>query len=452
MKKTDTLKIGISGVRGIIGESLFPDDAMRFAQAFATFLKKGTVVISSDTRTSRHILKNAVVSGILSCGLDVIDLDIATTPTSLLAVRHLRAAGGIIITASHNPACWNGLKFVSSQGVFLNDKESKAFLSLWKKGNFTLRQWDALGEHVAFNDDMRRIHGRRVFSNIDVKKIRNKKFRVVVDCCNGAGSVITKSFLEDLGCRVIAINDTPNGVFPHPAEPIPENLAQLARAVRSHGAAIGFAQDPDADRLAIVDEKGTAIGEENTLALAVRHVLAHKTAGFRKEVVVNLSTSRRIEDIARAFGARLIRTPVGEANVVDALLRRKATVGGEGNGGVIYPAINPCRDSFVGMGLVLESLAQENKSVSALVKKIPSYCMSKTKVSSPRVDVARLARALRAAFKGARFDTQDGVRIDFENAWAHIRPSNTEPVMRIVLEAPTAREIRALHSRIKSAL
>ena len=340
------LMTGISGVRGVVGESLTPDIFLKYSSAFGNLCRSGKVVIGRDSRVSGEMMRSAVVAGLLSTGCRVIDLGICSTPTVEIAVEGLKAKGGIIITASHNPIQWNALKFVGTDGIFLSERENRKLLDLVKNDRIKYQPWNKLGK-IGFDNSWSRKHIKNILrlKQIDVKKIRQRMFRVVLDCCNGAGGVVSPDLLKAIGCNVIELNCKPDGMFPHDPEPTPKNLTSLCRAVKRHHADLGFANDPDVDRLAIVSEKGIPLGEEATLALAVKFILSCKA---NSSVVVNLSTSRMIDDIAKQFDSRVYRTQVGEAHVARKLKEVKGVTGGEGNGGVILPDLHYGRDALVG--------------------------------------------------------------------------------------------------------
>src|SRR5512136_14756 len=336
MRMKLSLKIGISGVRGIVGDSLTPQLAGRFAAAFGTYAGLGKVVVGRDARPSGEMLENAVFAGLLAAGCQPVDIGICPIPSVLLLTKELRAQGGIVVTASHNPKEWNGLKFLSRHGLYLSPSEVEEFLDIYHQGEFSFVRAD---KHRSIIEELRptRYHLAKLLKNLDVDLIRKKKVKVAADCNNGAGAILLPEFLDALGCEVTLINTTPDGTFAHQSEPVPENLGELCRLVREAGADIGFAQDADADRLAVVDETGEAIGEEMTLALAVKYVLT-QTPG---PVVVNLSATQAIDDLARRAGVDVFRTKIGETNVVEELLACRGVVGGEGNGGVIWPRVHP---------------------------------------------------------------------------------------------------------------
>ena len=430
--------LSISGLRGIIGDGLDPEYVTRFAAALGTVVNGGTVVLSRVGRSTGEMLRHAVLSGLMATGCKVLDLGIATTPTCGVMVTALGAAGGLQLTASHNPIEWNGLKPFSPQGSVFDKTAGERLLQVIN-GTPAYRNWSGLGS-VELVADPSSEHQRRVFKLVDVAAIRAKKFKIVLDCNHGSGSILGPKLLTDLGCEVIVMGDVADGQFEHPAEPLKENLTTLMAAVIAHGADAGFAQDPDADRLAIVDNTGRYIGEELTLGLAVDHVLSRK----KGPVVVNGSTSRVTADIAARFGCPFHRSHVGEANVVEKMRQVQALIGGEGNGGVIEPEVGFVRDSFVSMAYVLDGLASGRSSLSAWVDSLPKYTIIKDKLHCPRERVDRACAALRAAYGSATVTEGDGLRLDWPDQWVQVRASNTEPIIRVIAEAPDDAKAKSL--------
>ncbi len=437
------LMAGISGVRGVVGESLTPDIILKYSSAFGTLRKSGKVILGRDSRVSGEMVRSAVVSGLLCTGCHVIDLGICATPTVQIAVEELKAKGGIIITASHNLIQWNALKFVGADGIFLSEEKSRRIFDLVENGKFSYKRWDKLGK-VSFDHSWNKRHLNKILklSYINPQKIRKRKFRVVLDCCNGAGGVISPLLLETLGCEVIELNCKPDGNFAHDPEPVPRNLVSLCNAVKRKKADLGFANDPDVDRLAIVSEKGAALGEEATLALATRFILSRKP---NSRVMTNISTSRMIDDIAKEFGSSVDRTKVGEAHVARRLKQVKGTIGGEGNGGVILPELHYGRDALVGMALILQYMTESKKSISQLFSELPRYFMVKKKAKLT-TNLKRNLAKLKRKYSPGKINLIDGVRIDFENSWLHIRKSNTEPVVRVIAEAKFKKQASKLVS------
>lgn len=430
MRAIPTLKISISGVRGVVGQSLTPKLLTRFAQAFGTHTGSGTIVIGRDPRTSGEMVKHAVVAGLLSTGSRVIDIGMCPVPTVQLQVRHRRAQGGIAITASHNPAEWNALKFIGSSGLFLDAGQARELLDIYHQSQYTKVGGAEIRtvEEVAGATDL---HVKSILDVLGPLPQTEKKLRVVLDSCNGAGSLVGPKLIEALGAEVIPLNVTPDGSFPRPAEPVPENLGDLCRAVKEHQADVGFAQDMDADRLAIVSDQGIPIGEDYTLVLATLFVLGRE----KGPVVANLSTTSAVADVAARFGCPVFLTKIGEVNVTDTMRQQNAVIGGEGNGGVIYPRINFARDSLVGMALVLHLLAESRKSVTELIDTLPHYSMVKEKMSCPSQKIPVVLRTLRQQFAEFPLDTRDGVKVTTPDGWFLVRGSNTEPIIRIVAEA-----------------
>ncbi|HEY1922161.1 MAG TPA: phosphoglucosamine mutase [Tepidisphaeraceae bacterium] len=430
--------IGISGMRGTIGGSLTPAVVSRMAAALAAFLKSGgkpgqkfRVVFGRDSRPSGPWVRDAAIAALVASGIEVTDLDIVTTPGVAMMVRHLGADAGIIATASHNPIEWNGLKFLNRDAVAPPPADAQAIADLYRDDRSA---YVPVEELVLSRRDTQThaLHVKRVVEHVDVLGISSRRYKVVLDSVNGAGCVTSATLLSKLGCQLVHLNGTPNGLFPHEPEPTEKNLVSLSDEVRRHHAAVGFAQDPDADRLAIVDENGKYIGEEYSLVLCAKWLLSRRPG----IAVANLSSSRMLDDVAAASNSRVIRTPVGEANVIQAMLANNAVIGGEGNGGVIDPRIVPGRDSLVGMAFVLQLMAATGLSISQLVAQIPRYEIVKTKFPCRREEANRVVAALKKRFAAEKIDDQDGIRIDWPQAWLHARPSNTEPIMRIIVEAP----------------
>ncbi len=447
-----TLMISVSGMRGHVGTDLTPELVTRHAAALGAWARsqgKPVVVLGRDSRTSGPMFAHAAMAGLMSVGVDVIDLGIVPTPTVQMAVEEHHAGAGLILTASHNPIEWNALKFVGPDGIFLDGEAGAAVRALAEKGPVR-NGWEGLG---VVREDAAALerHFAHIFRlpMIDVDKIRARRFRVALDCVRGAGGRSIPALLEKLGCEVHGINLETDGRFPRAPEPIPENLVELGTLVRDTGADIGMAVDPDVDRLALVDETGSAIGEDYTLAFAVRTVLQAlkarraQTAGGPATVVVNLSTSLVVEDAARDFGARFVRAPVGEANVARAIRDEGALIGGEGNGGVMLPALHIGRDAPLGVALILQMLAESGVKVSQLVDQHPRYTIVKAK--GPRgAELRPLYDALRQRFPEADADDRDGLRLSWRDRWLHVRPSGTEPIIRYIAEAPTAVDAESL--------
>ncbi|MBI3991000.1 MAG: phosphoglucosamine mutase [Candidatus Omnitrophica bacterium] len=434
-----SLMISVAGVRGVVGESLTPEIALNFGMAFGTYLKSGKVIIGRDSRVSGPLIQYALLSGLTASGCSVVDLGIAATPTCSLMIKETGAKAGVVISASHNPIQWNGLKFFDKEGLYLSPDEMENLLKIYNAKKFKMVRWNELksAESVSSSGET---HLDKIISQIDIKSIRKRKFKVVLDACNGAGAVHTPRLLERLGCSVIRLNCEPNGLFAHPPEPLPANLGELASFVRKSRADIGFAQDADADRLAIISDKGQAIGEEYTLALVSRFILSRK----KGPLVANLSTSRMLDDIANEAGCKVYRSKVGEFHVSKRMKEVKAVIGGEGNGGVIDPRVHYLRDSLVAIALILQYMAEAGMRISMLAEELPKYYMIKKKVEYKKDNLPAIFKRLQDKYSRQRVDFTDGVRIDWKDSWVQLRPSGTEPVLRVMSEAPTEEEADTL--------
>jgi len=438
-----------SGVRGVIGNGLDPVLATQYGAAFGTFLKKGKVVVGRDSRPSGEMIVKAVIAGLVSVGMDVIDVGLVPTPTVEIAVKKLKAAGGICVTASHNPAPWNALKFFNKTGEFISPSEYKRLDRIFDSGKFAYAKVDDLGsmsEQSHWIDEHIRMTLR--VKGVNKAAVKRRKFTVVVDAINGAGSSALPSLLERMGVQVFCINCDGNGKFVHEPEPIPANLGQLGRAVKRHKADLGLACDPDADRLALVDEKGRPIGEELTLAIGVKQVLKKR----KGPTVINLSTSKVTMDVAEAMGSKVFMSKVGEANVVQMMHAKKATIGGEGNGGVIYPAFHAGRDSLIAAALTLSCLAEEKLSLAGLVETLPTYYNIKTKAALPagfKAKLSKFEKKAQSLLGKTKIDRRDGLRFDFPEGWLQIRSSNTEPIYRLIVETNNEKLTADLVRKVK---
>jgi phosphomannomutase len=441
------LIVSVSGIRGIVGEGLTPEAALAFAAALGTQTQGGRIVLSRDGRPSGGMLRHAVLAGLLSSGCEVQDIGVAPTPTIGLAVRQLLAAGGIQITASHNPAPWNGLKLFGSDGAVLSVRQGRDIQAMFESKSFRRMTSERLGSltECRHAEDW---HRDRVLELVDVVRIRARGLRVFLDANGGAGGPLSRRLLEAFQTRPICHACDADGIFLHEPEPISANLKAVCPLIPQNGADVGFVLDPDADRLALIDETGRYIGEEMTLALAVLFRLqeesrrsAGPTAG---PVVINMSTSRVIEDIAKRFGRDCFRSAVGEANVVEKMRETQALIGGEGNGGVIDPRVGYVRDPFIGMGLILNLMAETGKKLRELVAELPAYSIIKDKYVVGKERLPELFRKLRARWPETTANDIDGLRLDWKDRWVHIRPSNTEPIVRVIAEAPDEREAQAL--------
>ena len=447
MRPIPTLKISISGVRGVVGESLTPALLTRFAQAFGTYVGGRTIVIGRDPRTSGEMVKQAVIAGLLSSGCRILDIGMCPVPTIQLLVRHQRAQGGIAITASHNPAEWNALKFIGPSGFFLDSGQARELLDIYHQGEYTKvggAEMRAVAELPAATD----LHIQKIVEVLGRLPARAQRLRVVLDACNGAGSIAGPKLLEAFGAEVIPINTTPDGSFPRPAEPLAENLGDLCAAVKAEKADVGFAQDMDADRLAIVSEEGIAIGEEYTLLLAALYVLS-KSPG---PLVANLSTTAALQEVARRFGCPLSLSKIGEVNVTEEMQKQNAVIGGEGNGGVIYPRLNFARDSLVGMALILHLLAETGETISALVNSLPRFTMIKEKLVCPSDKIAAVLKIIRKEYAAYTMDLRDGVKVSLPDGWFLVRGSTTEPIIRVIAEAATEANAKTIFAKVYSTV
>ncbi|MDD2649937.1 MAG: phosphoglucosamine mutase [Candidatus Cloacimonetes bacterium] len=435
------LMMSVSGVRGIFGKGMDPQLIFKISAHLANYLRNKNqsdnpyIIIGRDSRTTGEALFHAAASGIMSVGVNVQYLGIATTPTVLLAVEQAqgKAIGGICITASHNPAEWNALKLVDQNGMFLFPEFAKEFYTLIDNP-IPYTSWDKIGKLSTY-DKANEDHISKVLEipYIGLDQIRSKHFRVVLDSVNGAGCVISKKMLTELGCEVIEINGEPTGIFAHNPEPLNKNLAQLEDAVKQHNADIGFATDPDGDRLAIVSEKGVCIGEEFSLLLAEKFVLS-KVKG---DIVTNLSSSMASDDIAQEFGVSVIRTAIGEINVGKKMKEIKSPIGGEGNGGIICPDVHYTRDAIAGMALILAFMAEELKPISEIVMSIPHYFIAKEKLDLLPEQLDKVMEHAYTIYPDTDKNTTDGIKYIFDKKWVHIRKSGTEPIIRVYAEAKT---------------
>ncbi len=431
--RVHNLKVSVSGVRGIVGDTLTPNLIANFAAAFGEYVGKGRIIVGRDTRPTGEMYENAVVAGLLSVGCQPVMIGIVPTPTVQILVDEYKAKGGIAITASHNPEQWNALKFIGESGIFLNQREAAELLNIYNQPDRVFVEESDIRKIRVIKNSFD-IQKKRIFNNVDVENIRKAKIKVAVDCCNGAGSFYSEDFLKFLGCEVVCIFDEVDGRFRRKPEPIPENLSKLSEVVKENNCDIGFAQDPDADRIVVMDSSGKAIGEQLSVVLAAEHLLS-KSPG---PVVVNVQTTKSIDAVAKKYNSPLYFTPVGEINVTSKMLEVEAVIGGEGgSGGVIWPAMHPCRDSFSGMALILEMMALRKKSLEEILNTIPKFYSSGAKVECSAGKAVELIRELSSKFADANPNLIDGLRLDWEDSWVLIRASNTEPIIRIFAEALT---------------
>jgi phosphomannomutase len=436
--------VSISGIRGIVGESLTPTIIEKYTLAYGSSLNKGKVILGRDSRTSGEFITNIVRGCLLATGCEVIEVGIVPTPTVQMEILFHKAQGGIAITASHNPPEWNGLKFMDDNGRFLSPQKAEKVYVEADKGNFNLQKWDGVGSlKIDENANSRHIDELLKLSYFNIKSIKNRKFKVVIDCVNGAGGLIIPQLLEKLGCEIFVINGEANGHFAHTPEPLPENLTELSKTVKTENADIGFAVDPDVDRCAIIDNKGNTIGEEYTLALAVKFILSQKMGN----VVVNMSTSRASEDIAKYYNCPFIRTKVGEINVAEEMDKSNAVIGGEGNGGVILPELHLGRDAPAAVALTLQALLDFGGSMNELFLSLPQYKIVKKKINIEGLNPDDLLQKMAEKHKDKKIDFLDGLKIDTESTWVHLRKSNTEPIIRVMSEAPTEKEAEELANK-----
>lgn len=428
-----TLIISVSGLRGVVGKTLTPEVVFRYIAAFAETLPQGPVLVARDGRATGPMIVDAVRSTLSATGRDVVDAGVVATPTVGIIVRENGCVGGVQVSASHNPAEYNGLKLFSADGRVIPAEAGRAVVDRYQAGGAGWATHDRVGAVTTPRDTIS-AHLQRIKPWIDLEKIRPKKFRVLLDANHGSGAVLGRPLLEDLGCEVTVLGETPNGHFAHTPEPTAENLTVVAAKVKELGCDVGFCQDPDADRLALVDETGRYVGEEYTPAVCAAHVLS-QTPG---PVVTNCSTSRMCQDLADQFGVPFHHSAVGEANVVDKMLEIGAVIGAEGNGGVIDPRVGLVRDSFVGMAQVLDAIAARGLALSRLVDELPRYAIHKTKVAIAREKIPAALDALEKRFGDAAANRLDGLRLDWpeEKMWLLVRASNTEPIVRIIAEAP----------------
>lgn len=431
--------ISVSGLRGIVGKTLTPEVAVRYAAAFAAILPPGDILIGRDSRPSGKMLSLAIQAGLQALGRNTIDGGIMATPTVGVQLMACRAAGGIQITASHNPSPYNGLKLFSAKGRVIPSGPGRQVLEHYRSANPELVSSDKLGAGSKCDDNIT-AHLSSVLEIVDVDRICNRRFRVVLDSNHGAGGPLGRRLLDELACQTTILGEEPNGQFAHVPEPIAENLAGVLKAVPEARADIGFCQDPDADRLGIIDETGRYIGEEYTMALCADHILRHR----KGPIVTNCSSSRMSADLARHYGVPIYRSAVGEANVVDAMIAHDAIFGGEGNGGPIDPRVILVRDSFVGMALILDALAAREMKIGQLADELPRYEIVKTKIALPPEKIPAALNALEKHFSDAASDRLDGLRLDWPDRWLLVRGSNTEPIVRSVAEAPTEAEAAQL--------
>lgn len=426
------LMVSVSGIRGIIGKGLEPDVIVKYASAYADFCGKGKIIIGRDARITGDMVNNLVIGTLLAKGNDVVDLGICPTPTVLYNVRELKAAGGIAISASHNPNEWNALKLLNGKGEFMTAEENKKMLANLEQSTKKYSEWNEIGTLTKFDAGItNHLNSVLEMHHIDVKAIGERKFKVVLDCVNGAGGYIMPELLQHFGCEIIEKDCDRTGIFPRLPEPIPENLTETMQRVKETGADLGIVVDPDVDRLVLITDKGEPFGEENTITAAVKFILSRE----KGNVAVNLSTTRAVDDVASEAGCKVFRSPVGEANVVNKMYEVKALIGGEGSGGVIYPALQYGRDALVGTALTLQHLLEYGGTLSELKNSLPQYFIAKKKIDLGYKNPDDIINTIKEKYSQFSPNTDDGIRIDFEDHWVHLRKSNTEPIIRCIAEA-----------------
>ena len=438
-----TLMVSISGIRGIVGDGLDPEVIVKYINAYADFVGKGKVVVGRDARITGEMVNQIVTGTLLAKGLDVIDIDICPTPTVQFIVKTLQAQGGIAISASHNPNEWNALKLLNSTGQFMSQDENKLMIK-YLDNESTYKTWDAIGKRTWFSSGINQhIDALLKLSIIDLEKIKRKKFKVVADCVNGAGAYCIPDLLKIFGCEVIEMNCEKTGIFPRLPEPLPENLTETMKAVITHQADFAIVVDPDVDRLVLITDKGEPFSEENTITLATDFIL-RKTKG---NVVINLSTTRAVEDVAKNNDSNVFRSSVGEANVVKKMKEVNAAIGGEGSGGVIYPALHYGRDALVGIAFTLQYLTDSGKKLSEIKNILPQYFIAKKKIDLKNVSPDDVVNKMIEKYSNEKINTEDGLRIDFPDHWVHFRKSNTEPIIRIITESKSQNHSEELSNK-----
>lgn len=445
------LMISVSGIRGIFGSYLTPENLVNFTAAYGTWLDGGTVVVGRDSRVTGQICEDIVCATLQSTGCDVVKAGIAPTPTVAMGVLKHNAAGGIILTASHNPAEWNALKLLNHKSEFLDADQGKEVLDLAKKGTFTFHMYDKIGS-ITEDHEITEYHIQKILdlSYIDTDLLHKKSFKVAVDAVNGGASLALPQMLKAIGCDVHRIHCEPNGIFPHNPEPLPENLHDICTYVKQNDCDLGIVTDPDGDRLALVDENGKFFGEEYTQVAAFDLMLSKKPG----DTATNLSSSRAAEDITKKYGQTCHRAAVGEINVVKVMQETGGVISGEGNGGVINPDLHPGRDSLVGSAMILQLLAEREIGASEYRNTLPDYEMSKQKIELKNlgVDADELLNKVAEAYKNEKINQIDGVKIDFNEGWVHFRKSNTEPIVRVYSEAKTKDEAEKLAASVMSLI
>ena len=444
-----SLKIGITGVRGIVGETFTPEVAVGFSQAFGTYLDGGRILVCRDTRASGPMVRAAVIAGLLAAGCEVIDLGVSPTPSLQLAVELLEADGGIAITAGHNPSQWNALKFVRGDGLYLNPTQAEELLDIFHQGEFAKASWDQIKPAIHYQDPIQH-HIALLKGVFDVEAIKHRQLKVAVDCCNGACSLLIPPWLREMGCEVLVLNDNVNAPFPHAPEPKPDTMAQLSAVVKAGNADIGFAHDADGERLGIVTESGEPLSEELTFALAARIRLELKTG----TLVTNVSTTGAIEQIAAVYGGSVVRTQVGQAYISESMIELNGVLGGEGSGGVTVPELHSTHDSAAAVGLILEGLARTSRPVSEFIQELPRLTMLKHNLPVEPNRLYSVLQNFRLAMEHERltYDLTDGIRVVLPQGWIHVRASNTESMIRVIVEADETKSAHGLLDWVRDRL
>jgi len=441
--------VSISGIRGIVGDGLNPSTIIKYTNAYAGFIGKGKVVVGRDARITGDMVNQLVTGTLLAKGLDVINIGICPTPTVQFTVKELKADGGIAISASHNPNEWNALKLLNSTGQFMSPEENKTMLENVDEADSSYKRWDEIGKNSFHNEGLQNhINAVLTMKYIDLEAIRKRKFKVLVDCVNGAGTYVIPQLLKDFGCEVIEMNCEKSGIFPRLPEPLPENLIETFKAVKNSKADLGIVVDPDVDRLVLIANNGIPFGEENTITQVVKYILSKE----KGSVVINLSTTRGVEDVVNEYGCEVFRSKVGEANVVKRMKEVNAVIGGEGSGGVIYPAIHYGRDALVGIAITLQHLVEFDGTMTELKEALPYYSICKKKVELLNIDPDDVIKRMINKYNQEKINTEDGLRIDFEDFWVHLRKSNTEPIIRIITEAKSDEEAEKYASEFLNEL
>jgi phosphomannomutase len=426
-----TLVVSISGIRGIVGDGLDPQSLIKYLSVYADFIGKGKVIVGRDSRITGEMVENIVSGTLMAKGIDVVDIGICPTPTVQFTVKELKANGGIAISASHNPNEWNALKLLNSTGQFMSPEEHNEMINKLNTTTAEFSRWNKVGKKISYNEGVKN-HVKAVMNLkvIDVNAIAKRKFKVVADCVNGAGAYVVPDMLKEFGCEVVEMNCEKTGIFPRNPEPLPENLTETMKAVVETKADLGIVVDPDVDRLVLITDKGEPFVEENTITQIVKFILSKQPG----DVVANLSTTRAVDDVVAEFGGTVHRSAVGEANVVEKMKEVNAVIGGEGSGGVIYPELHYGRDALVGIALTLQHLTGFGGTLSELKNSLPTYFIEKRKIDLHDIDTDKIMESLKTEFKNESVNTEDGLRIDFEDHWVHFRKSNTEPIIRIITE------------------